>query len=129
MSELINPTVAAAFWQCLVVAIAASSVAMTVTQTELFRPMREWIVGKNAMMGHLFHCFYCFSHWTVFAGIAVYRPVLISSGAIWVDWIVSAFFTLTLASFVCGLMFKVFHAAMTKKMMEVDVKTKLGLDK
>lgn len=128
MTDLLPSGALLALWQCLVVAVAASSIAITVTQTELFRPWREWTAAKNHMIGYLFKCFYCFSHWVVFAGIAIYRPVLVASGALWVDWIVSAFFTLTLSAFVSGLFFKVFQAAMAKAMLEKDMRIKLGLE-
>ncbi|EKE71619.1 hypothetical protein [Gallaecimonas xiamenensis] len=128
MSDPSSTAILAAFWQCLVVAVAASSISITITQTELFRPWREWTAKKSHMIGYLFKCFYCFSHWVVFAGIAIYRPVLVESGALWVDWTVSAFFTLTLCAFVSGLFFKVFQAAMTKAMVEKDMRIKLGLE-
>lgn len=44
---------------CLMIALAASSTSITVTQTELFAAFRGWIAKKNSMVGHFFQGFYC----------------------------------------------------------------------
>lgn len=72
-------TLTPAAWQCVVLAIATSTISITITQTELFRPLREVMLKVHPMIGYLFKCFYCMSHWVVFAGVAIYKPVLISS--------------------------------------------------
>ncbi|WP_334183031.1 hypothetical protein [Novosphingobium sp.] len=111
-------------WQCVIIAIAASSISITITLTEIFRPLRELINKAGHMIGYLFHCFYCMSHWAVFVGIVIYRPVLISSGMRWVDLIVSAFVTITLSTLVSGIIFSAFNMAMSYKMKEREL-TKL----
>lgn len=111
-----------ALWTCLVIAIASSSISITITETELFVPWRAWTGKVHYKLGYLFSCFYCLSHWVVFLGIAIYRPIVVSSGYLVVDWIVSAFFTITISTFISGLMFKVFMTAMAKKVKEKDFK-------
>lgn len=103
---------------CLMIALAASSISMTVTQTELFAAFREWTVKKNALIGHLFQCFYCLSHWVVFGGMVIYRPALLSSDFALIDWIMTAFITITIATLINGLMFKVFQAAIGTHVMK-----------
>ncbi|MEB5974402.1 DUF1360 domain-containing protein [Pantoea dispersa] len=110
---------------CLAIALASASIAMTLTQTELFAGLRAWTARKHALLGHLFHCFYCLSHWVVFAAMLVYRPTLLNSGLPLIDWLMTAFITLTLATFVCGLIFKVFQAAVTTHVMKHDAQIKL----
>ncbi|MEJ8322971.1 DUF1360 domain-containing protein [Kosakonia sacchari] len=110
---------------CLMIALAASSISITVTQTELFAAFREWTVKKNAMLGHLFQCFYCLSHWAVFGGMLVYRPALLHSGFALIDWVMTAFITITLATLINGLMFKVFQAAIGMHVMKHDAQQKL----
>lgn len=122
MNELLNSPTLEAFWTCVVLAMASASVSITITQTELFATLREWTNKLHPMIGYLFHCFYCMSHWVVIAGTVVYHPVLISSGFGFIDWLVSTFFTVTLTSFFCGLMFRVFLVAMEKKMTEYESK-------
>jgi hypothetical protein len=122
VTEILNSPAASALWTCIVLAIASASVSITITQTELFAPLRAWANKAGHMIGHLFHCFYCISHWVVIAGIAVYRPVIISSGVSIIDLTVSTFFTIALSAFFCGVIFKVFLAAMAKMMKEREVK-------
>ncbi len=111
-----------ALWQCLAIAIASASIAMTVTQTEIFAPWRAFAGKLHAMLGHLFSCFYCFSHWVVIGGVTLYRPVILDSGNSLANWLVSVFFTITLTAFVCGLMFKVFLAAMATHEKQQSIK-------
>lgn len=33
-------------WVCLVIALMSSCISITVTQQEMFRPLREWMVKK-----------------------------------------------------------------------------------
>lgn len=110
---------------CLMIALAASSISITVTQTELFASFREWTAKKNALVGHLFQCFYCLSHWVVFGGMAVYRPALLNSGFVLVDWVMTAFITITFATLISGLMFKVFQAAIGMHVMKHEAQKTL----
>ncbi|WP_312783482.1 DUF1360 domain-containing protein [Brevundimonas sp.] len=126
MTEILTSPAAHGLWICLVLAIASASVSITLTQTELFAPLRAAANKVGHMIGHLFHCFYCISHWVVIAGIAVYRPVIISSGVPVIDWTVSAFFTIALTALFCGMIFKVFLAAMSKKATEHELKKTLA---
>jgi hypothetical protein len=114
---------------CLMIAMAASSISMTVTQTELFAAFREWTTKKNALMGHLFHCFYCLSHWVVFGGMAVYRPVLLNSGFALIDWVMTAFIVITITTLINGLMFKVFQAAVSTHVMKHNAQQTLQSQK
>ncbi|PXW50854.1 hypothetical protein DFO55_12178 [Grimontella sp. AG753] len=114
---------------CLMIALAASSISMTVTQTELFAAFREWTTKKNAMMGHLFQCFYCLSHWVVFGGMLVYHPALLQSGFALIDWVMTAFITITLTTLINGLMFKVFQAAVSTHVMKFEAQKVLQSQK
>lgn len=112
---------AAALWTCVVIAVAAASISYTITMTELFAPVRAWAQKLGHMVGYLFTCFYCMSHWAVIAAILIYQPRLIQSGSLVCDLIVSAFFTITITSLVCGLMFRVFLTAMAMKLKQKEM--------
>ncbi|AGB84353.1 hypothetical protein D781_4167 [Serratia sp. FGI94] len=114
------------FSRCLMIALASASIAMTITQTELFAAPRAWIARKNELLGHLFHCFYCLSHWVVFAAMLIYRPNLLHSGLTLIDWVMTAFITLTLATFINGVLFKVFQAAIRTHVMKHDAQQTLN---
>jgi hypothetical protein len=112
---------ASALWACLVIAVAAASISYTITMTELFAPVRSWSQKLGHMIGYLFTCFYCMSHWVVIAAVLIYRPRLIQSDLLTADLIVSIFFTITLAALVCGLLFRVFLTAMAMKLKQKEM--------
>lgn len=122
MNEVLSGAGIHSLWSCLVIAIAASSISYSITHTELFSPLRSWSQKLGHMIEYLFSCFYCMSHWVVFAGILIYRPVLISSEYLVVDLLVSAFFTIAISAFISGFIFKVFLTAMAMKIKEKEIK-------
>ena len=109
-------------WVCIVIALAASSISISITQGELFAPLRQRALQYGHMIGHLFQCFFCISHWVVFMGIVFYHPTLTHSGFILVDWVMAGFFSLTLSTLVSGLLFKVLLTGMAKKVRDKEVK-------
>lgn len=89
-------------------ALAVSSVSVTMTKSSIFKSTREWIDEKSSFFGDLVHCPYCTSHWLSFAAVAVYQPRLLDS-PYWVfDYAVSAFVIVTLASMSSGLVIRAF---------------------
>lgn len=122
MQYLIDLPVLKALWACVVLSFAAASISFTITQTELFVPVRNLANKIGHMTGYLFHCFYCMSHWVVFAGVLIYQPVIVSSGHILTDLVVTSFFSITLTTLINGFMFRSFINAMAKKMKERDLK-------
>jgi hypothetical protein len=54
-----------------------ASVSFTVTETKLFKRLREWMKKKSTFFGELFSCGYCFGHWVAFALVAVYQPKIV----------------------------------------------------
>ncbi|MEL0553283.1 MULTISPECIES: DUF1360 domain-containing protein [Klebsiella/Raoultella group] len=126
MQQVIDPSTLQALWSCIVLSVAAASISFTITQTELFVPLRNFANKIGHMTGYLFHCFYCMSHWVVLAGVLIYRPVIISSGNIYIDLIITLFFTITLATFVSGFMFRSFTHVMDKKMKESELKAMMN---
>ena len=121
MIELLSTAQAESLWVCFVLAVAASSISITITQTELFIPLQNLANKCGYMIGYLFKCFYCIKHWVIIFGVALYQPRVIMSDFALVDWIVSAFFTITMSSLVSGVMFKVFISAMNKKLKQIEI--------
>lgn len=108
-------------WVCFVIAVAAASISTTITMTELFVPVRNLAHKFGHMIGYLFQCFYCMSHWIVILGILIYQPILINSHHLLIDLVVSIFFTVTISTFVNGLIFKVFASKMKMKIIESEI--------
>lgn len=119
--EIVWSNSAAALWMCMVIAVAAASISYTITMTELFAPVRAWTQKLGHMIGYLFTCFYCMSHWVVIAAVLIYQPRLIQSGSLVCDLIVSTFFTITISALACGLLFRVFLTAMAMKLKQKEM--------
>jgi hypothetical protein len=98
------------FIACVVIALTCSGIAMSFTQGSMFDPVRAWIMSQNKLLGDLFKCFFCLSHWLAFAAVAIYRPRPLQSMLL-VDLIVAAFTIVTLATLASGLMFATFFTA------------------
>ena len=98
------------FLACVVIALTCSGIAMSFTQGSMFDPVRAWIMSKNQLLGDLFKCFFCLSHWLAFAGVAIYQPRPVQSMLL-ADLVISAFTIVTLATLSSGLMFTAFFMA------------------
>lgn len=59
----------------IVMALACSAAAMTITKASLFSTLRDWVVSKNAWLGKLVTCPYCTSHWLAMAA-ALLTPAI-----------------------------------------------------
>ena len=68
--------------------LVTASISFTVTETKLFKPVREWTKRKNTFIGELISCGYCFGHWVAFALVAIYQPKFFE---LW--WLLDYFFT------------------------------------
>ena len=53
-----------------------ASISFLVTETKIFKPLREWTKSKNSFLGEFLSCGYCFAHWVAFALVAIYQPKL-----------------------------------------------------
>ena len=104
---------------CLVLAFVVSGTSITITQTDIFEPLRNFLAAASPWLGKLIQCFYCTSHWIAFPVVAIYRPVLIHSGVRVIDYAVSAFFIVNAAMYFTGIGYKSFSViGTTKRAME-----------
>ncbi|MCP5006358.1 MAG: DUF1360 domain-containing protein [Planctomycetes bacterium] len=80
-----------------------ASISFTVTETKIFKPLREWLERKNSFLGELFSCGYCFGHWVAFTLVAIYHPKLFE---VWwlLDYFLTALVIAWLAAFQWALM-------------------------
>jgi hypothetical protein len=75
-----------------------ASIAFAVTETKVFKPLREWMKRKNTFLGKLLSCGYCLGHWIAFALVAVYKPKLFE---FW--WLLDYFLTAIVITWFSGL--------------------------
>jgi len=86
-----------------------ASISFAVTESKLFSQAREWVKKRNAFLGELISCSYCFGHWVAFALVAIYRLRLF--GGWWLlDYFLASLVIAWLAAFqwvvMCWLMEK-----------------------
>lgn len=72
----------------LYLSFVTASISFTVTETKIFKPLLEWTKCKNAFLGALVSCGYCFGHWVAFVLVALYQTRLFE---IW--WLLDSFLT------------------------------------
>lgn len=86
----------------LVLAIAISSATITVTMTEIFRPLRSKLAGmKNPWLGKLITCHYCLTHHLAFWAVLIYRPYLVHGWAV-TDFLATWFAVVAVATLLAG---------------------------
>jgi hypothetical protein len=78
---------------------------MTITKSKLFKPLREWMQQHNPIIGDLMGCFYCLSHW-IAAGWMLILPIPFIPTRPIINFILSTFATVSLATIIVGLMFR-----------------------
>ncbi|MCU0289370.1 MAG: DUF1360 domain-containing protein [Acidobacteria bacterium] len=75
-----------------------ASISFTVTETKIFKKLREWLKQKNTFLGELFSCGYCFGHWVAFVLVVIYKPKIIQS---W--WLLDYFLVALVMAWFSGL--------------------------
>ncbi len=87
------------FLAALIIVLPVSVVSYTVTRSELFATLRNRIIRpRSKWLGQLVTCPYCFSHWVAFPAVWWYHVVILDSGWWFVDYWLSTFFIVGLAS-------------------------------
>lgn len=87
----------------LLLSLANAAIAFTLTETRLFRALREWAKARSDWLGEFASCSYCLGHWTAFALVAVYRPRLFEAWAP-LDYLLTALVVAWLAALQCALL-------------------------
>lgn len=87
---------------CFVLALATSTISVTVAEADIFKPFRKWLLKQNKWLGELFSCFYCFSHYVALGFVFVYQPRILSNIFI-IDMIVSWFVIIAISTLVVRL--------------------------
>ncbi len=86
-----------------------ASISFTVTETKLFKPLREWLKKKSSFLGDLFCCGYCLGHWVAFVLVAIYKPKLFE---FW--WLLDYFLTAIVIAWLSGIQWALMCLLMEK---------------
>ena len=81
--------------QILLLSIVTASIAFTISESYIFSGIREYIKLKNNVLGHLFSCGYCLSHWIALLLVLIYQPKLFDF-----YWIIDYFLTILVISWI-----------------------------
>jgi len=74
--------------QVIYLSLVTASISFTVTETKIFKPLREWAKRRSSACGEFISCGYCVGHWLAFILVVTYRPKLFD---LW--WPLDYFFT------------------------------------
>jgi len=83
--------------EVLLLTLVTASISYTVTETKLFKSLREW-AGRRLPKGEVLSCGYCFGHWVAFVLVAIYHPRLFD---MW--WPLDYFLTALVIAWVSGI--------------------------
>lgn len=84
----------------IVIAVACSAAAMTITKASIFEYLREWVAARNQWLGKLVSCPYCTSHWLAAAGALTIDPL---SHSFTIHMVVTSFVIVAVSAPICRL--------------------------
>src|SRR5574340_202837 len=87
----------------ILLSFVTASISFTITETALFRPLRDRVKEQSLLFGKLFACHYCFGHWVSFVLAALYRPRLFFAWSP-LDYFLTALLIAWFAAFQCALL-------------------------
>lgn len=87
-----------AWREIVALSLANAALAFTVTETKIFRSLREWVRTHNGWLGELVACGYCLGLWLAFGLTAIYRPRLFNA---W--WLLDYFLTALVIAWLSAL--------------------------
>lgn len=83
--------------------MVTASISFTISESWLFKGVREYIKSKNEILGHLFSCGYCLGHWVAFVLVAIYQYKILN-GFFIVDYFLTALIISWLSAFQWALL-------------------------
>jgi hypothetical protein len=84
--------------EILYLSLVTASISFTVTETKLFKPLRDWAIAKNPFIGELLSCGYCFGYWVAFALVALFPARVFRSVPV-LDYFCTAFIVAWVSAF------------------------------
>ena len=86
----------------LTLSLATSVIAVTVSKTKMFKPLRHGVWSKNKWFYDLISCTYCLTHWIAFALVLIY-PLNLMRKYLIIDYFVSSFAVVAIAAIIGGI--------------------------
>lgn len=91
--------------ELLIMALATATISVTVAQSKLCKPVREWITQHWTWGGDLISCPYCLGHWVAAVMVTIY-PWTGTMTLHW--WVILWLATTSLAALIGGAIGKLY---------------------
>jgi len=90
--------------QLLVTGMAIAAMACSISRSSLTAAARDWFRGKDLpMLAKLFNCPFCQSHWLAFFAVPALNLTVLPN--FWLNWLVTAFALVCIATMFIGAIF------------------------
>ena len=102
MKDIINH-----LYYLVIISMVVSVIALTVTKTKVFKPLRVLIKTKSEFFGELFSCPFCFSFYPSFGLTLLYFSYLrFTNVIVQFDFIIVWFSIVCISSFLTGFIYR-----------------------
>lgn len=85
--------------------VASGAISLLLTKSTLLDKFHKWLEQRSPFLEEMLSCPWCTSHWVSAFFMLVYRPALLVSGFLPVDWLVTLMFMVAVATLTAGAMY------------------------
>ena len=78
-----------ALYTLVILGAATGNIALFLAKSPLLNSFHDWLDKDFPLIGKLYDCPWCLSHYLAAFFMFVYHPVLLDSGPYWLDWFAS----------------------------------------
>ena len=101
-----------AIYKVLVLGIVTGAISMVITKGAIFNKAHEWLEKRSPFLENMLSCPWCTSHWVALFFTLIYHPLLVNA-FLPVDYIVTVFAMVTVASVTSWVIWNAYHAMMS----------------
>jgi hypothetical protein len=97
----------------LLVSLAVTCIANTISREKIFAPLRDRLGGKDTWAGYLISCPYCLSHWLAFLFVPLFKVRLLTVPHAWglatslLEWFFNSILVVMLSAFIRMVFFSI----------------------
>jgi Protein of unknown function (DUF1360) len=94
--------------QFLILGLGVGLISLTLVKGTIFKRLRDEVAYRSDFFGELLSCPYCTSHWVAAIAMVIWHPRLVDCGFIVVDWIMTGFALVAVATMAAGIIYRLF---------------------
>jgi hypothetical protein len=99
---------AAPVFNLIVLGIASGAVSMVVSRSTIFNSFHNWLEKRSVYLEDLLSCPWCLSHWVALVFTIIYRPLVITSWLIPVDYFVTVMVMTVIAAITARIIYSAY---------------------